>query len=319
VAAQTQNVVVYNVEDNQAEQRRRLSAVLRQFNAQPKDIAGKLIRIGPVGVGTLFVRDKLTGQIVSTPAMDQLRNVLRERSPALLIADPLSELHNQEENDNNALRQIVAEFRAIAVEFNIAIILVHHTRKGPGTPGDPDSARGASSIIGAGRIVVTLVGMSEDDAKELGLPKDRKSRSGYVRLDGAKSNYSGIGEPEWYEKILYTLDNGETVPAAVPWRAPDIWRSIPPAVANRILDDIDAGADGGKQRYSGQPNAKKRGAYHVVQQHVSSLTDEQARKIIKTWLNNQVLFEVDCKDAAEGKGYKGLRTNDANRPGQRNA
>ena len=40
-------VFVYNVEDDQHEQRRRLSATLRQFDAMPVDIKGKLYRIGP--------------------------------------------------------------------------------------------------------------------------------------------------------------------------------------------------------------------------------------------------------------------------------
>jgi len=247
--------------------------------------------------------------------MDGLRGLLRDRAPALLIADPLAELHTAEENDNTALRSVIAEFRALAIKFNIAVILVHHTRKGAVTPGDPDSARGASAIIGAGRIVATLAGMSEDDADALGLPKDRKSRSRYVRLDGAKSNYAAIGDPGWYEKVLYQLDNGENVPAAVPWTAPDMWRAVPPAIANRILDDIDAGLDGGKHRYSAQPTATKRGAWHVVLRHVASLTQKQARKIIRTWVNNGVLIEDAYEDKAEGKKWNGLRVNNAKRPG----
>ncbi len=177
------NGIIYNVEDDQTEQRRQLSAVLRQFDATPGDIAGKLIRVGPSGIGTLFAFDKATGQILATPAMDRLRNLIRERRPAMLIADPLAELHTAEENGNTELRAVIAEFRTLATEFNMAVILVHHTRKGAVTPGDPDSARGASAIIGAGRIVATVVGMSEDDAAALGLPADRKSRSRYVRLD----------------------------------------------------------------------------------------------------------------------------------------
>jgi AAA domain len=305
-------VVVYNVEDDQTEQRRRLSAVLRQFDAVPADIAGKIVRVGPSGV-----RDPNTGDIVSTAAMDRLREVIRERAPALLIADPLAELHTADENDNTALRSVIAEFRAIATEFNIAVILVHHTRKGSVTPGDPDSARGASSIIGAGRIVATLVGMSEDDADALGLPKERKFRSQYVRLDGAKSNYAALGDPGWYEKTVYTLDNGEIVPAAVPWTAPDMWRDVPIPVANRILDEIDAGLDGGKQRYSGQARATTRAAWHVVLRHVASFTEQQARQIIKAWIKNGVLMEEIYTDKAEGEPRAGLRVINAKRPGAR--
>ena len=53
----------------------------------------------------------------------------------------------------------------------MAVCLVHHTRKGAsGAAGDPDSARGASAIIGAVRCAFTLTTMSEEDAKAFGTP-----------------------------------------------------------------------------------------------------------------------------------------------------
>jgi AAA domain len=308
-------VVIYNVEDDATEQRRRLSAALRQFEATPAEIAGKVIRAGPTGVGMLFVRDTETGEVFATAAMARLRLLLEERKPDLLIADPLAEVHGADENDNTALRQIVAEFRALAVEFNIAIILVHHTRKGGVVPGDPDSARGASAIIGAGRVVFTLVSMSEADAEVFGMPKDRKNRARYVRLDSAKQNYASLDDAIWFEAALYTLDNGEVVSAAVPWQPPDFWSAITTVIANRILDDIDAGLDNGTRRYSAGPAAKDRAAWPVVIRYVASLTEAQARSVIKTWLRNGVLFTDQYDDPVDRKKRSGLSVNNAKRAG----
>jgi RecA-family ATPase len=42
-----EHAIVYNVEDDRIEQRRRLSATLRYFGAKPADIRGKVIRVGP--------------------------------------------------------------------------------------------------------------------------------------------------------------------------------------------------------------------------------------------------------------------------------
>jgi hypothetical protein len=308
-------VIIYNVEDDQIEQRRRLSAVLRQFDAVPADIAGRVIRTGPSGIGMLFERDAL-GMISPTAAMSRLRRLIVDRQPAMLIADPLAELHNTEENDNTAVRSIIAAFRAVAVEFNIAVILVHHTRKGEVHPGDPDSARGASAIIGAARIVKTLVGMSEQDADALGMSADRKSRSAYVRLDDAKQNYAGIGDAIWYEKALYRLDNNEVVAAAVPWKAPDVWASLTPTVAHAILDDIDAGIDGGKRKYTDHNGAEDRAAWRVVQRHVPSLTEKQCRAVIKEWIDNGMLNRSRYDDPVERKERSGLVV--AKRPGRAN-
>jgi hypothetical protein len=247
--------------------------------------------------------------------MMRLRVLLAKRRADLLTADPLVELHDDEENANTALRQVIAEFRALAVEFDIAVILVHHTRKGEITPGDLDSARGASAIGGAVRIAKTIIGMSEDDADVLGLPVDRRTRSRYFRLDDAKQTYAEIGAGRWYEKSLYVFDNGEAVPAAVPWAAPNLWEKIPTSVANKILDEIDAGLDGGKQRFSGAPAATERAAWPVVTRHALSLTEGQARKLIKTWVKNGVLVSRDYEDETDRKTRKGLYVNNAKRPG----
>jgi hypothetical protein len=117
--------------------------------------------------------------------------------------------------------------------------------------------------------------MSEDDAKAFGLPEDRKSRSAHSRLDDAKQNYSGIGDACWYERALYRLGNGETVPAMVPWQPPEMWAAVNVSVANAALDDIDAGIDGGKRQYTENNAATDRTAWPVVQRHVPSLTEHQ--------------------------------------------
>jgi hypothetical protein len=214
-------VVVYNVEDDSNEQRRRLSAALRQFGAKPLDIENKVVRVGPHSIGTLLTRGD-DANVQFTSGMQNLVELVAAVRPALLIVDPLAELHDVEENDNTALRAVLAMFRAVAIKYNMAIIVLHHTRKGSAaSPGDPDIARGASAIIGAVRIAVTLTTMSENDAEAFGMPSYHTSRSNYVRMDDAKSNYAPLRSAQWFEKVPYRLDNGETVPAAVPWTPPE--------------------------------------------------------------------------------------------------
>src|SRR5262249_12991448 len=130
-------VTVYNVEDDRNEQRRRLSATLRQFDAGTAAISGKVVRTGPEGVGTLFTSDADGIPVIDTQAMASLRALIAERRSDMLIADPLADLHTGDENSNTALRAVVAAFRALAIEFNLAVILVHHTRKGASLPATP--------------------------------------------------------------------------------------------------------------------------------------------------------------------------------------
>lgn len=134
---------------------------------------------------------------------------------------------------------------------------------------------------------------------------DRKTRSRYVRLDDVKQNYADIGDANWYEKTLYSLDNGETVPAAVLWTPPDFWRAINGTIANRILDQIERGpADG--HRYSAANRAQDRAAWRVLQEHCPTLTDAQAKTVLFTWLKNATLEAREYDDPVVRKKCMGL-------------
>jgi hypothetical protein len=238
-------VIIYNVEDDMHEQRRRLSAALRQFGAAPVDIQQKIIRVGPSTIGTLVQREA-AGEISFTGTMTAIVELIKMHKPSVLIVDPLAELHTAEENDNTALRAVIAEFRKIAVLYNLAVVILHHTRKGSGqAAGDPESARGASSIIGAVRVAVTLTGMTEDDAKAFGMPTDPAARSHYVRMDDAKSNYAPLRSAQWFEKLAIELDNGDTVAAAVPWIPPQAKVATHTELA-ALASAIELGAPGGE-------------------------------------------------------------------------
>lgn len=207
-------VLLFNVEDDAEEQRRRLSAALRQHGGTPADVKGRVIRCGPQDIGTLIERDAKTGEIFLTRAWDALEALIKARKPEIVILDPLVELHTSEENDNTALRAIVAKFRAKAQELKIAVGIIHHTRKGA-QANEVDAVRGASSVVGAARVVLTVTSMSEEEAGALGI--NPMSRRSFFRVDTPKSNYHQAHEADWHELIEHDLDNGERVAAAHPW------------------------------------------------------------------------------------------------------
>ncbi len=226
------SVLIYNAEDSDVEQCRRLSAALRQWEACPDDLQGRITRAIPAEGARLFAEGP-DRALIPTPALAELETYIKYFGHSVLIIDPLAEVHPSDENSNGAMNAVCAAFRGMAQRLNIAVVLVHHTRKGAGTaaPGDADVARGGSSIIGAVRTALTLSTMSEADAQSFGLPTDRANRSNYIRLDDAKANYSAIGDARWFEKVAYDLDNGEHVPAAVPW--------TPPAAKTASVADLD--------------------------------------------------------------------------------
>jgi hypothetical protein len=209
----------FNVEDDKDEQRRRYAAFLAASSHIDRSAIRNVIRVGPEGVGTLFTRDPDTGIVTPTQAMEDLKKLVIEQEIDCLIVDPLAELHNAEENDNTAMRSILAAFRGFAKDTNTGVMVLHHDRKGVGVAGDVDRMRGASALQGAARIVLTLTRMTEEEADALGIPQEDKAS--YIRIDNGKANYTKLGEAMWYKLTSQTIANGENIAACLPWTPPD--------------------------------------------------------------------------------------------------
>lgn len=232
-------VMTYNVEDDENEQRRRFSAALRQFGKYPRDLAGRVARVSPDDIGTLIQVDRQAGTFLFTQAWDELEALIQEWQPDILMLDPLAELHTAEENDNTAMRHVVAHLRTMARRYNIAIILIHHTRKGA-EAGDLDSFRGASATGGAIRKAFTVTPMDEADAAKLGISDDQ--RWVFFKVADAKNNYGRREDAAWHQMQEYELDNGEHVAAALPWAPPNTARQgIDPDVYAHIMAGISHG------------------------------------------------------------------------------
>lgn len=227
--------VIYNTEDDRQEQRRRIAAALIPLGKTPHEVSGRIVRCGPAGVGTLIDVDAVTGGMRFTRAWEAIEALIREHKPDVLALDPLVELHSADENDNTALRAVVARLRTLAQEHDISILLLHHSRKGA-MAGDMDGARGASSIVGAVRVHLTVATMTKEEAEALGQPAEHRRL--FFRVDGAKSNYAPATEAAWHELQPYDLPSGDIVAAALPWAPPNV--SVTPdheAAALRCLRD----------------------------------------------------------------------------------
>ena len=235
-------VLTYNVEDDNDEQKRRFSAALRPFGRGSAALRGKVIRCGPTGLGTLLERDPVTGAMVMTPAWAALCKRIADEKPDLVILDPLVELHSLDENDNTALRLVVAHLRELAQHYNCAVVLIHHVRKGA-VAGDVDAVRGAGALVGAARSVFTVTPMSEEEAKQLGVPEHLRKL--HIRVDSVKGNYAPPERAAWHTLEEHELDNGERVAATVPWTPPQPSAAgVAPEVVALVGAAIERGCEG---------------------------------------------------------------------------
>jgi len=263
------------------------------------------------------------------PLEQQIKDAIKRRKPDIISLDPFIKTHGLEENDSGDMDFVCDLIARIAIEFNIAVDSPHHVHKGLMMPGDADSGRGSSGIRDAGRLVYTLVPMSEVEAKIFNI--DAENRGAYVRLDPAKVNIAArSGKAEWFHIVGQPIGsataeypNGDTVQVVEPWSPPDAWTGTTSIGLNAILNDIDRGLtdedEDGKpkpngRRYTNAPRATDRQVWPVVQKHYPDKPEGLCRTIIHKWLETGLLYAKPYNDPVEYKERSGLYVDYDKRP-----
>ena len=204
---------------------------------------------------------------------------------------------------------MIARFRELAITYIISVWSFSTTPGGAAaSPGDPNAARRVPAPS-SGRFAWTdelLQPLAKPTRPRSVADGFRGPRNCFVRLDDAKLNDSPIGAARWFEKVAYTLDNGEVVPAAVPW--------TPPAAKVASQEDLAALA-GAIERGSptGEPWSPKlsgdqRSVRHLLEQH--GFIDPDGRDNYNLIEAELALEIVDYKRPTTRKPAKGLRIGD---------
>lgn len=309
-------VLLLSLEDDDSELQRRLAAARIHHEIAPADLKGWLFCATPKGIKLADIKD---GARARGPLEAMLRQTIRNRQIDLLGLDPFVKLHALEENDNGAMDFVCDLLVKLAIEFNIAVDVPHHTKKGLQVAGDADAGRGASAARDAGRLMYTLTRMTDEEGKTFEVPPEERRL--YVRLDSSKVNIAPpSAEATWFKLVGVRLENGtpdypggDEVQTVVPWYPPKTWEGISSAQLNAALDEIEAGLPNG-QRFSDASKAAERAAWQVLQRHCPDRTEPQCRDIVKTWVKNGLLMREDYDDPVARKSQKGLRVCDGKRP-----
>jgi hypothetical protein len=304
-------VLIVCLEDDLDEIRRRIAAAMLHHGITSEDIRGWLRYCCPRGLKLLYASPRSEGGVWIGDLYAELRRVVAEHKIDIVSLDPFIKAAGVEENDNNLIDQVCTMLAGIGDEFDCAIDINSHARKGDAAPGDAERDRGASAKKDAGRLMRTITPMSTDEAALLGI--SAKDRPAFVRVDDAKVNITPRStEAMWFRFVGVPLGNanatypsGDNVQAAERWYAPDAFAKLDLATIERILNKIETGPyDGG--RYSPAANATDRAAWPVVQQNCPDFTAEQAKHVIKTWIRNGVLTRGDHKDPKDSHDHVSL-------------
>ena len=244
-------VWIYNNEDDGAELKRRLAAVVQHWDIQFAEIRGQLALNSGADRPLLIAKADRAGNVMRLPDVDICIQQIKAHRIGVFIVDPFVETHEVNENSNEQIKAVAVMFRDIARKGECAVMLVHHTAKPPqgssdGHAGNLNSARGASALVGVARIVQTLFSMSPKDAERYGVPEEERHL--YIRLDDAKANVRLIGaEARWFRRVGVTIANGDEVGVLVPQdlepvvntggEAEDLHRTIIAALLAQVPED----------------------------------------------------------------------------------
>jgi hypothetical protein len=235
--------------------------------------------------------------------------------PDVVIIDTLVAVNAVPEDSNSMMRRVMAELRQICRRQNAAMILTHHDRKSgldDGEDGDTNNARGAGDITNAVRFEFAVKKMTSAEAQRFGL--NPKARTSYFRLGSlsSKVNYVAADEAEWFERVTHIVGE-QAVAACIPWAPPDAFEKLTIAIINTILDDIDVGLPNGV-RYSDANAARDRAAWKVVQKHCPEKAEAEAKRIINTWVRNNVLTSKKYMNNDRREEEMGLYVDPVKRP-----
>lgn len=310
-------VLYLHMEEPDIEFDRRLSAIALHYRLSPDDFGDRLVHRGG---GLRIVHVDEAGAVVGYPDSGELRQAVRLHRPDVVFADPFKMTYSGQENSNDAINVVVREWKKLAEKYSCAVAIVHHFRKGPVTPGDPDGFRGAGAFVDACRTAYTVASLKEEDADRYGL--DERERRRIVRMDDAKANMSLRGDPAMYRLESVPLGNGDDdypggdhVQVARSWQPPDALDGISVELARKIVIAIDEGLDDGR-RYSPDRRGRlnERWAGTVVMSMAALDDEDAAQRILNAWLASGLLEVREC-GRHRSKPVSGLFCNLSKLPG----
>jgi len=210
-------VWIWNGEDPSDELLRRVMAGCMYYGLEASDVEGLFLDSGRQ-MPIVLAEQARNGVSLAQSTIDAIVQTIQDKRIDVVIIDPFVATHRVNENDNIAMDLVVKAWGQIAERTNVAIELVHHSRKTHGGDTGVEDARGASALIAAARSAVVLNAMKPSEAVNAGL----ESHRGYFRVDSGKSNLAPPSdEASWFQLKSVRLDNGDDVAVVVPWSWPN--------------------------------------------------------------------------------------------------
>jgi len=194
-------------EDSKEEIDARFSATMANYSFEQRAQVEKNIRAMSL-IGANFQLVELKGRLAqATDYADLLIVKMLELKTitgldrAMLVIDHARLVAMVDWNDAAQVTVLTRELHRIASEAQVAVVLIAHSPKSAGSANHVISqadVAGSSALVDNARYVAIVKGMTEEEAKSLGISKD--IRNNYINVECVKSNYSAKGKIGWFVK-----------------------------------------------------------------------------------------------------------------------
>lgn len=290
-------VYYYNAEDDINTIRNRVGAILKHYNIDQSEIRDRLAIQSGTGDGGFYIISGQEGQI-NEPQFRAMEDRFKAFKIDCAIFDPLQDLSRSPET-NEVMRILGGRLRRMATACDLAVGLIHHTRKmQAGVKASIDDMRGGSALRGTARFNRLLVPMTEEEAAKAGLDDHRS----YFQVGDIEGNLAPPSSDyaRWYKKASVITDNGESVGVIEPWKWPDAFDGIGLQQAIECRRAIMAN---GEARESAQATAW---VGHIIGDVLGINSDDKAGKakiktLIRTWLQTGILAEDERHSTRDGR------------------
>lgn len=281
-----QKVVYYNAEDDQDVIDARVAALITHYGIDQGELEDRLFPTSGVDLADFYMVSGQEG-VINEALFISIEKFCEENGVSALIFDPLQDLSRSPET-NEVFRILGQRLRRLASTCQVALGLIHHTRKiAPGSSPSIDDGRGGSALRGTARFNRLLIGMTEEEGVKAGVENHRH----YMRVADMESNLAPPSSDvnRWFEKISIEIPNGSHVGAVRPWRWPDAFEGIDVQQAKDCRDALARCDPPAKAS-----NQAAAWAGYVIAPILGLDAEEKADKariatIIKTWIGTGIL------------------------------
>jgi hypothetical protein len=301
-------VAIVTYEDGIEEWQRRFAAACLKHGEDYETVMQSVRFVVKSGGRVVFGQNTRAGIIF--PDGDSIVRQLKAGGFALLLIDPFNNAHALDDGNNNvAVAAVAAEMSRIAHAAHVAVLVLHHLRKG--AVGDPDDLMGAIMLRANFRSCRIFQKMTPEEAGQLGLPPKEAWR--YIRISGTKENYTiPADKAVWFKLETVPLENGvdlypegDHMGAAVTWAPPAMFEGMNAFELHAVFAAVDA-----------KPHAKAKQATIIpwVGQaliEAGNRTETQASAIVKAWEKSKTLVPGEPYKGTNRSDIQTLRTNPA--------